>query len=172
VTDNATIANRAVDIKGKLNLDRVSSASFGRISYYSPSYTTWFDYMSESGNGNAPTGGKPSTLGNVTTWAIRHLIEQNSGYGWIWESCANGAASANTVTPTPRMALSSNNGQLRIAPSASSTTNESGGLIIDSSVNGSSGNVALELWRGSNASWQIANEGGNLYIRNNWTTAK
>lgn len=172
VTDNATITNRAVDIKGKLNLNRVSSAYFGRISYYSPSYTTWFDYMSESSNGTAPTGGKPSTLGNVTTWAIRHLIEQSSGYGWIWESCANGAASANTVTPTPRMALSSNNGQLRIAPSASSTTNESGGLIIDSSVNGSSGNVALELWRGGNASWQFANEGGNLYIRNNWTTAK
>ena len=52
---------------------------------------------------------------------------------------------------------------------ASSTSNTSSQLIIS---NDNGGNVALELWRGNNASWQIANEGGVFYIRNNYTNAK
>ena len=55
---------------------------------------------------------------------------------------------------------------------ASSTSNNSSHLIISSSDTGAGGNVALELWRGTNASWQIGNEGGNLHFRTNWTTAK
>ena len=39
-------------------------------------------------------------------------------------------------------------------------------------ANSTGGSVALELWRNNNASWQIANEGGILYFRNNYTTAK
>ena len=167
-----TYANRTVQVNGKLCLNRVGSASYGRISYYKSNYVTWFTYMSDTANGAAPTGGKPSTLGNITSWGLRTLIENASGYGWLWEAAANSAASANTVEPTVRMGLSSNTGQLRIAPNASSSSLESGGLIIDGAKNASSGNVAIELWRGGNASWQIANEGGNLYIRNNWTTAK
>lgn len=163
--------NGNLSIKGRLDLNRVTSSSYGRISFYSPSFYTWFDYMSDVTNGTAPTGGKPSSLGNVTTWARRSLIENASNYGWIWEAAANSAAANNTTTPIPRMALSSNTGYLHIAPNASTITCKTGGLIIDSSVNGSSGNVAIELWRGSNASWQIANEGGNFYIRNNYTTA-
>jgi len=45
-------------------------------------------------------------------------------------------------------------------------------LIIDSAKNGKSGNVAIELWRGTYASWQIANESGDLYFRNNYTNAR
>ena len=52
---------------------------------------------------------------------------------------------------------------------ASSTSNTSSQLIVS---NSNGGNVALELWRGSNASWQIANESGVLYIRNNYTSTK
>ena len=55
---------------------------------------------------------------------------------------------------------------------ASSTNNNSSHLIISSSDTGAGGNVALELWRGTNASWQIGNEGGNLHFRTNYTTAK
>ena len=55
---------------------------------------------------------------------------------------------------------------------ASSTSNNSSHLIISSSDTGAGGNVALELWRGTNASWQIGNEGGNLHFRTNYTTAK
>lgn len=64
-----------------------------------------------------------------------------------------------------------------ITPSA---TNLSSQLIVSSLGHGtaadslgstSGGTVAIELWRGSNASWQISNNAGTLYFKNNWTTA-
>lgn len=57
---------------------------------------------------------------------------------------------------------------ITIQAKASSTNLQSGGLRISSANVGSSGNVALELYRGSNGSWQIANEGAILYFRTNW----
>lgn len=55
-----------------------------------------------------------------------------------------------------------------IQAKASSTNLQSGGLRISSENVGNSGNVALELYRGNNGSWQIANEGAILYFRTNW----
>lgn len=82
------------------------------ISFWLPSFYTWFDYMSSvnAGVGSACTGGTASTYGNVTTYARRSTIEQNTGYGWIWDSCMN----TSGANPTPRMALSSNNGNLYV----------------------------------------------------------
>lgn len=72
-----------------------------------------------------------------------------------------------------------NNKQLLISSShATSSTNLSSQAIISSIADGSNldstagGAVAIELWRGANASWQIVNDGGYLYFKNNWTTAK
>lgn len=86
----------------------------------------------------------------------------------IKSNCVSiGELVANGVTPSYKLKV---NGQTRLnSSSASSTTNLTGQLIIS---NSSGGNVALELWREGNASWQVANESGNLYIRNNYTTAK
>ena len=98
---------------GNLLLNRSGGASLGRIGYYSPSYYTWFSYMSNPAGGAAPTGGMPSTYSNVTSWAQRSLIENASGYGWIWESASNSSAATN-VMPTPMMSLSSNNGNLAV----------------------------------------------------------
>lgn len=56
---------------------------------------------------------------------------------------------------------------ITIQAKASSTNLQSGGLRISSENAGSSGNVALELYRGNNGSWQIANEGAILYFRTN-----
>lgn len=98
---------------GNLLLNRSGGASLGRIGYYSPSYYTWFSYMSNPAGGAAPTGGMPSTYSNVTSWAQRSLIENASGYGWIWESASNASAATN-VMPTPMMSLSSNNGNLAV----------------------------------------------------------
>ena len=156
---------------GSLQLDRNKSSAQGRIYWYSPTYYTWVDYMSNCVDNGSPTGGRPAELGDVTSWAKRSIIENGTGYGWVWEAAGNAAAASAGTMPTARMALNSNNGHLWIAPNASSTTCKTGGLIIDSSKNASSGNVAIELWRGTNASWQIANESGTLYIRNNYTTA-
>lgn len=57
---------------------------------------------------------------------------------------------------------------ITIQAQASSTNLQSGGLRISSESNGDNGNVALELYRGNNGSWQIANEGAILYFRTNW----
>lgn len=61
---------------------------------------------------------------------------------------------------------------ITIQAKASSTNLQSGGLRISSENAGNSGNVALELYRGSNGSWQIANEGAILYFRSNWVSEK
>lgn len=57
---------------------------------------------------------------------------------------------------------------ITVQAKASSTNLQSGGLRISSKSNGDNGNVALELYRGNNGSWQIANEGAILYFRTNW----
>ena len=56
---------------------------------------------------------------------------------------------------------------ITIQAKASSTNLQSGGLRISSEKAGNS-DVALELYRGNNGSWQIANEGAILYFRTNW----
>ncbi len=61
---------------------------------------------------------------------------------------------------------------ITIQAKASSTNLQSGGLRISSESNGGIGNVALELYRGNNGSWQIANEGAILYFRTNWVGEK
>ena len=174
VTGNSTFSNN-ISILGKIDLNRASNASYGRISYYSPTYRTWYTYMSNITAGAAPTGGTPSQLGAVTAWALRSLIENGDKYGWIWEASSNAAPSSSSVTPTAIMSLSSNKGWLRIAPvTATTTTCGNSALTIDSATNNSGGNVGLEFYRSSSgnsiASWQIGVEGNDLHIRDNYTT--
>lgn len=61
---------------------------------------------------------------------------------------------------------------ITIQAQASSTNLQSGGLRISSENAGNHGNVALELYRGNNGSWQIANEDTILYFRTNWVGEK
>ena len=61
---------------------------------------------------------------------------------------------------------------ITIQAKASSTNLQSGGLRISSEGAGGNGNVALELYRGNNGSWQMANEGAILYFRTNWVGEK
>ena len=61
---------------------------------------------------------------------------------------------------------------ITIQAKASSTNLQSGGLRISSENAGDNGNVALELYRGKNGSWQIANEGAILYFRTNWVDGR
>ena len=113
LTGDLTV-NTKVTINGRgLQLNREKSLQNGQISWWNPSYVTWINYMSDRTAGTAPTGGTPSTYGSVTSWAQRSLIQNNSGYGWIWESAAN-ATVASSVTPTPIMSLSSKEGNLKI----------------------------------------------------------
>lgn len=83
------------------------------ISFYLPTYDTWQDYMAQSGAGNDINGGTAPTLGSVTGWARRSLVENVSGYGWIWESTVDKTNNSGTATnATAMMALDSSNGNL------------------------------------------------------------
>ena len=167
-TNVASISGLGYISGNRLMLNRVGGNPNGRIYWYSPTYHTWIDYMSDSQDGLCPTGGKPSTTTEVNSWAQRSLIQDTAGYGWIWEATTEGAASAAATKPTARMSLSSNTGRLRIEGNASSSTNVTGQLIVSSELNGGSNGTAIELWRGGNASWQLANEAGTFYIRCNY----
>lgn len=113
LTGDLTV-NTKVTINGRgLQLNRGVGKRNGEISWRNPSYVTWINYMSDRTAGAAPTGGTPSTYGSVTSWAQRSLIQNDSGFGWVWESAAN-ATVASSVTPTPVMSLSSKEGNLKI----------------------------------------------------------
>lgn len=113
LTGDLTV-NTKITINGRgLQLNRRKGSRHGEINWWDPSYVTWINYMSDRTAGTAPTGGTPSTYGSVTSWAQRSLIENASGYGWVWESAAN-ATVASSVTPTPIMSLSSKDGNLTI----------------------------------------------------------
>ena len=63
-----------------------------------------------------------------------------------------------------------NKGQLWTLGASNATANvRTGQVIISSSDTGSGGSVALELWRGTAASWQLLDNGGIFYISNNYT---
>jgi hypothetical protein len=96
----------------QIELNRSQGGTYGRINFYSPAFYTWYEYMSPNGE-KSPTSKNTPQYGEVTSWARRSLIENNSGYGWIWEACQN----SNTATPVGKMALSSNTGNLTVAGS-------------------------------------------------------
>lgn len=56
----------------------------------------------------------------------------------------------------------------------STVSNPGSQLVVASTTSDSAagGDVAIELFRGSNASWKIVNSGGNLFFLHNYTTAK
>ena len=86
-------------------LNRLDSANYGKISFYSPSYYTWFNYMQNVGYAS-PTGANEVAGTYVKTWALRSLIENATNHGWVWESTTNTANAA----PDIKMELSSNTG--------------------------------------------------------------
>lgn len=96
----------------QIDLNRSKGDTYGRINFYSPAFYTWYEYMSQNGV-KSPTSKNTPQYGEVTSWARRSLIEDSSGYGWIWEACKN----SNTATPVGKMALSSNTGNLTVAGS-------------------------------------------------------
>jgi len=97
----------------KLNLNREAGTVYGRVGFYKNNYYTWYEYMSNVTAGGCPTGATPPTGTYVTSWARRSLIENSSGYGWIWESSSNTA----NATPAIQMELSSKTGNLKVTGS-------------------------------------------------------
>lgn len=149
LTGDLTV-NTKVTINGRgLQLNRKKGSRHGEINWWDPSYVTWINYMSDRTAGTAPTGGTPSTYGSVTSWAQRSLIENASGYGWIWEAAANSSV-ASSVTPTPIMSLSSKDGNLTIRGNI-----VPGGQIVKG---------------GTSVSWLDGHKGTGVFINQNTYT--
>lgn len=149
LTGDLTV-NTKITINGRgLQLNRRKGSRHGEINWWDPSYVTWINYMSDRTAGTAPTGGTPSTYGSVTSWAQRSLIENASGYGWVWESAAN-ATVASSVTPTPIMSLSSKDGNLTIRGNI-----VPGGQIVKG---------------GTSVSWLQGHKGTGVFINQNTYT--
>lgn len=149
LTGDLTV-NTKITINGRgLQLNRKKGSRHGEINWWDPSYVTWINYMSDRTAGAAPTGGTPSTYGSVTSWAQRSLIENASGYGWIWEAAVNSSV-ASSVTPTPIMSLSSNNGNLTIRGNV-----VPGGQIVKG---------------GTSVSWLNGHKGTGVFINQNTYT--
>lgn len=116
------ISGSNLSLSGRgVQLNRRSGAANGRISWWDSSCHTWVNYMSNPIDGAAPTGGKPSAFGDVTSWAQRSLIENVSGYGWIWESAPDGTMTS-TLAVTPLMSLGSATGNLKVKGTVTATT--------------------------------------------------
>lgn len=83
-------ASTSVLVSGYIfrNFLRRETTTHSGISWYSPSYTAWCNYMSPAGAGSSgPTGNITAPSGTyVNSWALRSFIENASGYGWTFES--------------------------------------------------------------------------------------
>ena len=120
-------------VTGVLNLERgTAGTSAGQIRFWKDTYKTWTEYMSPPDAGQCPTGGQPATYGDVTSYARRSLIENLSGYGWVWEasSITTGAASSTSEKPTAIMSLSSNTGKLAVSGAIVGATSISAGTSL------------------------------------------
>lgn len=149
LTGDLTV-NTKITINGRgLQLNRRKGSRHGEINWWDPSYVTWINYMSDRTAGTAPTGGTPSTYGSVTSWAQRSLIENASGYGWVWESAVNSSV-ASSVAPTPIMSLSSKDGNLTIRGNI-----VPGGQIVKG---------------GTSVSWLDGHKGTGVFINQNTYT--
>ena len=122
--------------------------------------------INQASNGWAEVvfGGAAGSIANTGTGIWLAGTKGNNFY----LSYSGNETSANRLQATP-------NGY-RLYSSGSSSAVQTGTLTLgstDSAWNGSGsgGDVALEFWRGKNASWQIINTGGDLWFRNNYNTA-
>lgn len=148
---NGDIYNRGILFQK--TSDGQGSGAHG-ISWYDPSFFTWFDYMAPNGTTNSPSGTATPTdaASGVTTWARRFNIENVAGYGWIFESGANAAGSA----PTVKFAISSNTG----------TFHATGNGLIDGNVGIGNTSPGSALHIGT-TSWS-ANQ---LHFSSGWAAA-
>ena len=105
----ATLDNAGYLSVNRVYLNRSSASTNGRISFYSSSYYTWFEYMNTVNSSYPCPTGAANVAGTVVkTWARRSLIENAANFGWVWESCTNTA----NASPVIQMELSSNTGTL------------------------------------------------------------
>jgi hypothetical protein len=132
ITSVGTLTSATVSGNSNLpviNVSRVNSAITGR-SWYSPTYTSWSEYMSPAGAANVgPSGLVTAPSGTlVNSWALRSFIENPAGYGWTWES-----GTSNQVTPTVVAEIRSSDGAARFGsvqtPTLTTGANSTAGTV-------------------------------------------
>lgn len=102
-------------------------------------------------------GGKNSAGDEITTLTIPNASKDKCG---LITNAAQGIWGEKTF-----------NGKMTIISTGTSTTTKSSTLRLSSSEAAGGGAVGMEFWRGTNASWQIVNDGGKLYFKNNYTSS-
>ena len=152
----------------------VSQGTANRLAYYSAAGTISSGSIVTDGSYLRNIGGYNNTSYalSASSAIINSWIRTTGSTGWYNET--NGGGWYMTDTSWIRMYA---NKQVAInSTHATSATNLSSQLVVGSvNYNGADsagGTTAIELWRGTNASWQLANDNGTLYFRNNYTTAR
>lgn len=119
----AEIGSRALaksggTMTGPIDLNRSGAIASG-LSWYSPSYNTWQEYMGQAGVASQGVRGNvtPPVGSLVSSWGRRSYIENSAGYGWVFESAANGS-----TTPTIMMELSSVTGAAKFTGAITAPT--------------------------------------------------
>ena len=137
-------------------LNRNGSTTSG-ISWYSSSYTSWSSYMAAGSQTSVgPTGNLTASTGAyVTSWALRNFVENNGGYGFIWES------GTNSGQPSTIAELRSSDGLFHAYGNIYKYNSPSGGYMVPAisiSDTAPSGTVSVgDMW------WQSST--GRLKIR-------
>jgi hypothetical protein len=115
------------------------------LSWYSSTYgtgATWTDYMaSATQTGCGPSGVITAPNGTlVTTWGLRRVIENTSGYGWTFES-----GTSSLTTPTVVAEVRSSDGAARFG----------GGLYNNAGrpILGQTGSVIQTVYASYTAQW-------------------
>ena len=195
IFDSAGSAADMYALNGADSRATVSGGVFRVLNYYDSGNTnTLLRTYSSATNIDVPLIGQNSAASTTATWSTytgtykdwygaipnddtkRAKINLSTGAVTVASLASTSTTDATNSTTAPLKTA----GGLAVAKKAwigsslgaSSTSNNSSQLIISSSDTGAGGNVSLELWRGTNASWQLSNEGGDFHIRTNYTTAK
>lgn len=105
-------------LTGPIDLNRSGAIASG-LSWYSPSFNTWQEYMGQAGVASQGVRGNvtPPVGSLVSSWGRRSYIENSAGYGWVFESAANGS-----TTPTIMMELSSVTGAAKFTGAITAPT--------------------------------------------------
>ncbi|MCX5792335.1 MAG: hypothetical protein NTY45_09010, partial [Elusimicrobia bacterium] len=128
---------------GGANIFINRNAAAGRgISWYSPGFTAWAEYMCAAGTaGCGPTGNITAPAGAyVTSWGLHSFVENVAGYGWTWESGASGGQ------PTVMAEIRASDGAFRTAGTVTAVGNV---IAYGFQGNGNVGGTGAASWHPS-----------------------
>lgn len=139
-------------------IDRQNNVTNGINWYNGATYTTWFEYMGPAATANQGPKGNltPPTGSFVTGWALRSLVQNTGGFGWVWESGVDGGTTPGLVAE-----LSSSTGNFRTIGSYTSALTSGNAFTAGSTASGATATPVSIALGGSYSS----TAGANLKLR-------